>query len=117
MSGFPYELLIALIMVESGGDDRAVNFGSGAMGCLQITPILLADMHRITGQPVSEDDVFDRRKSCEIARIYLNHYATRKRLGHDPTARDYALIWRYGPNGWKRSDPDPYWLRVVKHLP
>lgn len=110
-------LLAALIMVESGGNDAAINFNSGAMGCLQITPILLSDMSRITGKPVAENAAMDRRKSCEIAVVYLNHYATKKRLGHEPTMRDYAMIWRYGPNGWKRPDPDPYWLRVVKHLP
>jgi hypothetical protein len=117
MSAVSYALLSALIMVESGGNDRAFNAEAKAVGCLQITPVMVEDVRRITGQPIAHSDAFDRRKSCEIALVYLSHYATKERLGHEPTARDYALIWRYGPNGWKRPDPNAYWTKVKKHLP
>lgn len=117
MNPIPYMLLSALIMVESGGNDRAINSQSGAVGCLQITPILLRDMRRITGQQFSTKDALDRRRSCEIALVYLNYYATEGRLGRPPTMRDYALIWRHGPDGWKRQDPSPYWSKVAAHLP
>jgi soluble lytic murein transglycosylase-like protein len=116
VSAIPYALLMALIMVESGGNDRATG-REGEMGPLQIRPILLRDVERITGRTFTDEDAFNRQTACGIALVYLNHYATEKRLGREPTLRDYALIWRHGPQGWKRPDPSPYWEKVKRHLP
>ena len=109
-------LLPALIAVESSGNDRAIG-PNGETGCLQITPILLRDIHRITGRRYSRSDTFNRQTSWQIATTYLNHYVNEKRLKRPPTMRDYAMVWRYGPNGWKRSGSDPYWRKVQRHLP
>lgn len=109
-------ILPALIAVESSGNDRAIG-SNGETGCLQISSILLQDVRRITGQHFSRSDTFNRETSCKIATSYLNHYVTEKRLNRPPTMRDYAMVWRYGPNGWKRKDPDPYWRKVQRHLP
>jgi soluble lytic murein transglycosylase-like protein len=116
MTPIPYILLVALIAVESGGNDRAVG-SKGERGCLQIHEVVRRDIRRITGENIPSEKLFDRLTSCQIAQIYLNHYATPERLGRSPTLRDYALIWHYGPKGWKRPDPDPYWEKVKKHLP
>ena len=104
-------LLAALIAVESGGNDRAVN-PSGAMGPLQIRPIVLRDVQRITGQRFTASDTLDRGTACRIAVIYLSHYVTERRLGRRPTARDYTLVWRHGPAGWAKDGPSDYWNRV-----
>lgn len=109
-------LLPALIAVESSGNNRAIG-PNGETGCLQITSILLRDIHRITGRRFSRSDTFNRETSCKIAISYLNHYVNEKRLKRPPTMRDYAMVWRYGPNGWKRRNPDPYWQKVQRHLP
>lgn len=116
MSAVPYLILTALIAIESGGDDRAVGRG-GELGCLQITPICRKDVERITRRSIPPSDLFDRRKSCEMALVYLNHYVNRERLGREPTLRDYALVWHYGPRGWRRGEDDPYWRKVKRVLP
>jgi soluble lytic murein transglycosylase-like protein len=116
MIAIPYALLMALIAVESSGNDNAIG-RDGERGCLQIHEIVRQDIKRITGKTIYPHQLFDRSTSCQIALIYLNHYATPERLGRPPTLRDYALIWHYGPKGWKKPDPDPYWEKVKKHLP
>jgi len=110
------KLVPILIAVESSGNDRAIG-PNGETGCLQITSILLRDIRRITGQRFTRSDTFNRETSCKIAIIYLTHYVNEKRLKRPPTMRDYAMVWRYGPNGWKRRDPDPYWRKVQRLLP
>lgn len=109
------QLLAALIQVESGGKDHARG-SADEMGPLQIRPILLQDVERICGRKFSRQDAFNREVACQIAVIYLTHYVTEKRLGRPPTPRDYALVWRYGPQGWKRPNPNPYWEKVRKVL-
>lgn len=106
-----HQLLSALIQVESGGNDRAIG-AAGEMGPLQIKPIVLRDVERISGRVFQRGDAFDRKTACEIAVIYLTYYGHEKRLGRPATPRDYALIWRHGPQGWKRPSPSSYWTRV-----
>lgn len=116
MIAIPYALLMALIAVESNGNDNAIG-AKGERGCLQIKEIVLKDIKRITGETIYPHQLFDRSTSCQIALIYLNHYATPERLGRKPTLKDYALIWHYGPNGWTRPESDPYWNLVKNLLP
>lgn len=47
---------------------------------------------------------------------YTNHYATRARLGREPTGEDRARIWNGGPNGWKKKSTRKYWQDVKKVL-
>lgn len=109
------QLLNALIRVESGGDDRAIGC-AGEIGPLQILPIVLRDVERISGKRFTREDAFNRETACQIAVLYLAHYVTEKRLGRPPTPRDYALVWRHGPQGWKRKNPNPYWTKVRNRL-
>lgn len=115
MIPIPTILLSALIMVESSGNDWAVG-RMGEIGPLQIMPATLRDINRISGRRFTRSDAFHRETAIQMATIYLNHYATEKRLGRKPTFRDYALIWHHGPNGWKRTGPDRYWTKVQRHL-
>ena len=116
MSFVPYTLLLALIMVESGGRNNALG-PVGEVGCLQITEIMRRDVKRISGRTVTADDCKSRVVSIEVAMIYLSHYVTAERLGREPTLRDYALVWHYGPRGWRRHGDDPYWEKVKQVLP
>jgi soluble lytic murein transglycosylase-like protein len=115
MIPIPTILLSALIMVESSGNDRAIG-RMGELGPLQIMPTTLVDINRISGRSFTRSDAFHRESAIQMATIYLNHYATEKRLGRKPTFRDYAMIWHHGPNGWKRTGPDRYWNKVQRHL-
>jgi hypothetical protein len=116
MNLIPAVLLSALIMVESGGNDRAIG-SKGELGPLQIMPSTLADVERISGHHFTREDAFNRETACRIATIYLIHYGSEKRLGREATFRDYALIWHHGPNGWKRPEPSRYWQKVQRYLP
>lgn len=93
-----------LIAVESMGNPRAINTKEQAVGILQIRPIMVEDVNRIlelTKRPerFTEDDRWDPTKSIQMAEVYLSHYGTVKRIGHEPTLRDYALLWCAGPDG------------------
>lgn len=82
-----YLWTMAIIQVESGGDDYAVGRTSD-YGCLQITPILIKDVNRIqSARKFTMNDARDRGKSIEIYNIIQAYYNP----GHD---RHLALkIW------------------------
>lgn len=109
----PYiHLLLAIERVESGGLTTAIS-KSGAVGCLQIKPIVIDDVNRITGGVnFTLQDAFSRERSAEIFMIYTTYYAHPSRIGRNPTAEDVARIWNGGPNGWKKSSTKAYWNRV-----
>jgi hypothetical protein len=109
-------LLLALIIVESHGDNNAIN-GSAA-GCLQITPMVVEDINRFAGTNFTLDDRFDREKSIQMAKIYLKYYGEvyTKKTGKQPDNEIYARIWNGGPNGWQKSSTEDFWLKVKKEL-
>lgn len=100
-----------LIAVESGGDRGALNVREQAVGVLQIRPVLVEDVNRILAERhdprrFRESDRWDAAKSIQMAEVYLTHYGTAERLGHEPTIRDMALLWCAGPNGPKQKPTD-----------
>jgi hypothetical protein len=46
----------------------------------------------------------------------MNRYATKARLGHEPTDEDLARIHNGGPNGVKRRSTIGYWHKVQQFL-
>jgi hypothetical protein len=109
----------ALIQVESSGRDHAVGDNGRAVGCLQIHPILVADVNGILARRGSSTrftlaDRFDRQQSVAMLEVYLDHYG--RRLGRKPTEQDLARIWNGGPAGWKRSSTLRYWAKVSSKL-
>lgn len=109
-------LLLALITVESHGNDRAINGSS--VGPLQITPILVRDVNRIAGTKFTLEDRFDRQKSMEMAEIYLKYYGEvyTKKTHKAPDNEVYARIWNGGPNGWQKDSTEQYWRNVQKEI-
>jgi len=107
-------LIAALIVVESGGRDDAVG-KAGEVGCLQITPAVVADCNRLMkGNVFSLDDREDRELSIRMATLWLTFYVSEDRLGREPTNEDYARCWNGGPD-WQRNPraTDRYWLKVM----
>lgn len=113
LSGSP--LLDAVEQVESGKNPLARNTASHAIGPLQITPVVVDDINRIYGLKLRHADMTDPHLSRVVFLKYVNHYATPERLGHEVTNRDRALIWRHGPDGWKRKESG-YWTRIQNLL-
>lgn len=109
-------LLAALVLVESGGNVRAVGDGGLAVGPLQIHETTVFDVNRIAGTRFILGDRTDRAKSEAMARIYLGHYVTRERLGHEPCPADYARVWNGGPTGHQKAATAPYWRKVERAM-
>ena len=111
-------LILALISIESKGNDLAVG-ENGEVGCLQITQAVVVDVNRICGSEVfTPADRASRAKSIIMARIYIGHCCSPKRLGRFPTDEDFARCWKGGENFYRPENlarTEDYWLRV-KHF-
>jgi len=111
-----WKLILALIAVESGGNNHAIGDRGYAYGSLQIHPIVIEDVNRIYGTTYVYSDRMSRQKSVHICILYLDHYASEKRLGRKPTYQDMARIWVGGPMGYKKNSTLKYWRKVRLHL-
>jgi soluble lytic murein transglycosylase-like protein len=110
-------LIMAIMAIESGGDDLAMGDNGGSLGCMQISESCLADVNSIGGAQYSRSDRLDRAKSIDIFRAYIGKYATKKRLGRSPTQSDIARIWNAGPDGYKKPTSMGYWQKVKGAIP
>ncbi len=112
----PEKLVAALIEIESNGRDNLVgdkHLNDHAYGPLQIRRPCVEDVNRRGGTTYRAEDCLDNRAlSIEICKKYLDQYATKKRLGHEPTLEDMARIWNGGPNGYRMKSTIPYWIKV-----
>lgn len=113
-------LIAALIQVESNGNDRAIGDRGKkemAYGCLQIRKPCVDDVNKALGTKIKAQDCLGNRDlSIKVCATYISLYATKNRLGKDPTVQDMARIWNGGPNGWKSKYTNGYWVKVQKHL-
>lgn len=109
-------LINALIEVESNGRNNAIGDRGNAIGCLQIWPVVVEDVRRISGRNYRMDDRFDRKKSIEMCIIYLKYYGKsyERRTGRKATLEVLARIWNGGPRGYLREDTKKYWKKVKK---
>jgi len=113
----PDKLLNAIEQVESGGNSQAIGDHGNAIGSFQIWKIYVDDVNRILGEKkYTYKDRLSRSKSREMVKVYISHYATKKRLKHEPTLQDMARIHNAGPNGYKKQCSKKYWLKVQKEL-
>jgi hypothetical protein len=112
----PDNLINALCVVESNNNPSAVGDNGNAYGVLQIWEAIICDVNAVYGTRYTHRDAFDAETAKAICRMYLNHYATEKRLGRVPTLADYARIWNGGPNGYKKYSTLRYWSKVRKAL-
>jgi hypothetical protein len=88
---------------ESGGDDKAIgdtHLSKWAYGHLQIRQDAVTDVNDRFGTTYKAQDMRGNRAlSVWVCQEYLKRYATRSRLGHEPTYTDLARIWNGGPCG------------------
>ncbi len=97
------ELIMILITIESGGDNKAIGDAGKAYGCLQIHAVMVQDFNRITGKRYTHHDAFCRSKSIEMAQATLTHYRRHieATTGRKASVRDLARIWNGGGSAWK----------------
>jgi len=107
------ELMDALIIVESNGNDNAVGDNGRALGCLQIWKVVVDDVNRVSKKKYTHADAYDRRKAREICEIYLRHYGNHAaKNGVNVTDEVLARIWNGGPKGYIKDSTKPYWKKV-----
>ena len=107
------DLFHAIGEVESGNDDDAVGDDGNALGRYQIWEIYWQDAIEHDPSIGGEyTDVTNPEYARKVMLAYWDRYATKKRLGHEPTLEDLARIHNGGPNGFKRDSTLGYWEKV-----
>jgi hypothetical protein len=113
------DLLTALILVESRGNDSAIGdrhiVGGEAVGALQIRPIMVREVNRILKIQKSDKrytlkDRYDRQKTIEMFYVWKNFHHK------DSDFETIARNWNGGPKGYKNSRTLKYWNKVQKEL-
>ena len=107
-----HDLLRAIRIVESNDNPAAVGDGGKAFGCYQIWRVYWID----SGIPGTHQDCFNRAYSERVVLAYWERYATRKRLGREPTLEDLARIHNGGPNGFKKEATLEFWEKIQQVL-
>ena len=103
-------LISALIIVESSGNDRAIGDQGRAIGCLQIHKAVVADVNKFTGSNYQWQQMTNRAQARAVCQAYLEHY------GRGASTEQLARRWNGGPTGDRKSATEAYWAKVKKHL-
>ena len=103
-------LITALIIVESSGNDLAIGDGGKAIGPLQIHKAVVTDVNRITGSNYRHSEMTNRAQARAVCEVYLRHY------GRGKTTEEQARIWNGGPTGDRKTATEGYWRKVQKYL-
>lgn len=112
------KLISVLIQIESSGNDLAIgdtNLTDKAYGPLQVRRDVCIDVNRRYGTHYTPQECLGNRElSIRIFRCYIQLYATKERLGHEPTDADYGRIWNGGPNGHRKKSTERYLLKMAR---
>ena len=103
-------LISALIIVESSGNDQAIGDQGRAIGCLQIHKAVVLDVNGFTGSHYRHQDMTNRAQARAVCEAYLKHY------GKGCSTEQLARRWNGGPAGDRKSATEAYWAKVKKHL-
>ena len=97
------DLIPAIIQIESGGNPRAVS-PKGAIGILQITPIVLEEYNQVEKR-IIKGPLFDPQVNIEYGQWYLrrlkDHY-----LKNHYTIERLLAAWNCGPTKLKSVNYD-----------
>lgn len=104
-------LISALIIVESSGNDMAIGDHGKAIGPLQIHKAVVLDVNKFTGSHYRHQDMTNRAQARAVCEAYLRHY------GKGCSTEQLARKWNGGgPSGDKKKSTEAYWAKVKKHL-
>lgn len=98
-------VIAAMILVESGGNDRAVN-SLGAVGPLQIRQAYVTDVNKISGRRYKHEDAFDRTKAVQMLVWYWSVYA------RDMYLEDMPRVHYRGPKAVDNTETRRYVAKV-----
>jgi soluble lytic murein transglycosylase-like protein len=92
-----------IISIESSGNPHAYNKGSGAIGLMQITPIVLEEWNQHNKQVALITDLYTPYCNVQIGKWYLNrienHYC--KVWNIPPTIDNILIGYNYGISNLK----------------
>ena len=103
-------LISALIIVESSGNDQAIGDNGRALGPLQIHRGVVLDVNRITGSHYRHQDMTNRVAARAVCEAYLKHY------GKGASTEQLARRWNGGPTGDRKASTVAYWAKVKKAI-
>ena len=103
-------LISALIIVESSGNDQAIGDNGRAVGPLQIHRGVVLDVNRITGSNYKHSEMTTRVAARAVCEAYLKAY------GKGASTEQLARRWNGGPTGDRKSATEAYWAKVKKHI-
>jgi len=103
-------LISALIIVESSGNDLAIGDNGRALGPLQIHKAVVLDVNRITGSHYRHQDMTNRVQARAVCEAYLKHY------GKGGSTEQLARRWNGGPTGDRKTATVGYWAKVKKAI-
>lgn len=103
------DFIPALVQVESRGNPNALG-NNNDRGILQITPILVKEVNRISGLTYTHDDAWDPEKSIEMFYIIARKYCPEQDF------EKMARIWNGGPHGHTKDYTVAYWNKVKNEL-
>jgi hypothetical protein len=103
-------LISALIIVESSGNDQAIGDQGRAIGCLQIHKAVVLDVNRITGSNYRHSEMTNRVAARAVCEAYLKAY------GKGKTTEQQARIWNGGPTGDRKTATEGYWRKIEAQL-
>ena len=106
------DVLRAIRVVESNNNPDAVGDNGNAIGVYQIWRTYWTDATEFSGIGGTYRDCFKPEYADKIVRAYMKRYATKRRLGREPTQEDIARIHNGGPNGYKKTATLKYWDKV-----
>ncbi len=113
-------LLNAIWFVESGCRNGPIKGDNGnALGPMQIWRGYHKDATEFSGLGGAYEDVSDIKYAKKVVKAYMARYCTQRRLGREPTLRDFAVMHNGGPNahkakGQKLVNVNRYWAKVWK---
>jgi len=110
-------LILALIAVESGGDQNAVGDAGKAYGLLQMHSAYVQDAAEWANKDWTHEDAFDPAKAEKIFMAYMDRYARDHKRPEGMSREEFiSRIHNGGPTGYLKEATIPYWKKVKKHL-
>jgi hypothetical protein len=103
-------LISAIIIIESNGNDMAMGDHGKARGPLQIHRAVVEDVNRFNGTHYTWNGMTNRAAARKVCELYLQHY------GKGRSMQDAARIWNGGPTGHTKSATKPYWTKIERNL-
>ena len=98
------QLALAIIIVESGGNDSAIGDDGQAYGCMQMHSAYVQDVNRILQEDrYSHEDAFNRKHAIDMFTIYMLHYCTEERLGDSQLQKICPGCTMVGPTDTKKQ--------------